>query len=136
MNNTEEKLEGCPFCGSEEYFEIVKEQRYAVRCRTCFADGPYADMTTKKKAIEAWNTRTHPKPLVLPEKKYIDGLEVFLEDSGPLHDQDCPCDDTCQCSYKIANDGADICCKFLKQFSIDEVEKLNAGPGIAGIKSC
>ena len=78
----------------------------------------------------------HPKPLVLPEKKYIDGLEVFLEASGPLHDQDCPCDDTCQCAYKIANDGADICCKFLKQFSIDEVEKLNAGPGIAGIKSC
>ena len=48
------KLKPCPFCGSEDVERNGRTIIY-VACRTCKTDGPIA--TTRKKAIELWNTR-------------------------------------------------------------------------------
>jgi hypothetical protein len=34
-----------------------------------------------------------------------DALKAYIEMYGPLHDEDCPADDTCACSLKWINDG-------------------------------
>ena len=59
-----EKLKPCPFCGGEamvanatrEYLSGKTEERFAINCISCGANG--GDKKTKEEAIEIWNRRT------------------------------------------------------------------------------
>jgi hypothetical protein len=41
-------------------------------------------------------------------------VETYAEMNGGVHDEDCPCDDTCDCSFKVVNDGVNSACRFLR----------------------
>jgi hypothetical protein len=43
-----------------------------------------------------------------------DGLERYVVDNGADHDDDCPCDDTCECSRKPINDAANSACRLIR----------------------
>jgi hypothetical protein len=47
------------------------------------------------------------------------GLHDYVVWNGPLHDDACPGDDTCACSLKPLNDGANEACRFLRSLAED-----------------
>jgi hypothetical protein len=45
------------------------------------------------------------------------GLLAYIEWHGPLHDDDCPEDDTCDCSQKRTNDAVNSAYRLIKAMS-------------------
>lgn len=45
------------------------------------------------------------------------GLTKYVVDNGAGHDDDCPADDTCECSQKFVNDAVNAACRVLNILS-------------------
>ncbi len=58
-------------------------------------------------------------------RKAWEGLIEYCTQSGPLHDDECPCDSTCDCGCKWMNDGANAACHLLCALA-DERDQLRA----------
>lgn len=54
-------------------------------------------------------------PTEHPSRAQIDLLYEYVADHAADHDDDCPEDDTCECSYKARNDAVNACCRFLRE---------------------
>lgn len=49
-----------------------------------------------------------------PHEEVAKALEAYVVWHGGIHDDECPGDDTCDCSGKWMNDGANAACKILR----------------------
>lgn len=47
-------------------------------------------------------------------ERMAEAVETYAEWCGGVHDDDCPQDDTCECSSKWVNDGVNSACRFLR----------------------
>lgn len=47
----------------------------------------------------------------LPLAELVKQLQLYVTDHGADHDEDCPEDDTCECSYKARNDAVNALCR-------------------------
>lgn len=45
----------------------------------------------------------------------LDNLKVYAEYNGPIHDKDCPGDDTCDCSYHDVNESVNKIIKAMQE---------------------
>lgn len=57
-----------------------------------------------------------------------DALEKYVEWHGGVHDEECPEDDTCDCSWKWVNDGVNAAVRYLRAASV----KCNCKGTMAG----
>jgi len=55
-----------------------------------------------------------------------DGLERYVVDHGADHDDDCPGDDTCDCSQKPINDAANAACHLIRSMAVTERDRTAA----------
>lgn len=61
-------------------------------------------------------------------------LKAYAEHFGGIHEDDCPCDDTCDCSGKAINDGVTLAVNLLDRIETLEQALLQYGkhkPGCA-----
>ena len=56
----------------------------------------------------------------------LEALVEYVAWHGPLHEDDCPCDDTCDCQFKRINAGVNLACRLLL-----DVEAPAEGPTLA-----
>lgn len=48
-------------------------------------------------------------------QQYAAALERYVEWHGAIHDEECPADDTCDCSSKWVNDGINRLVSYLRR---------------------
>jgi hypothetical protein len=58
-----------------------------------------------------------PAPVAGDVEALAKGLEAYVVGHGGLHDDDCPGDDTCECSWAPANDAANAACRYFAALS-------------------
>lgn len=58
----------------------------------------------------------------------IKALEQYLDWHGSIHDEDCPEDDTCDCSWKPVNDGVNVALTHLREAAKPVIPRRADGP--------
>jgi hypothetical protein len=56
-------------------------------------------------------TPPQAEPIVAVPLRWLALLPRYAEDMGALHDDDCPKDDTCDCSCRATNDAVNALCR-------------------------
>lgn len=54
-----------------------------------------------------------PVDVIVTPKEMAAALNVYIEFFGAVHDDGCPCDDTCDCGGKVVNDGINAAVRYL-----------------------
>lgn len=105
------------------FFNALSPEEHAAADRVIANENVLMDrfIADLESVLSAADLRASGYPLPLsrhrpsvPLAEMVKGLETFLVAVGSVHDEDCPRDDTCECSWKAANDGANAAYRYLE----------------------
>jgi hypothetical protein len=66
----------------------------------------------------------------------VKALQVYIEWVGALHDENCPEDDTCDCSCKPVNDGINAAVRYLEAKALADASLLRLREYVQHKKDC
>jgi Lar family restriction alleviation protein len=101
----DQKLKPCPFCGMEQYVELLLEDgHFMVQCINCQICGPSYMRETA--AVDAWNTRPIEDQLKQSQREQAGWRRPDVEEPATWGCPECGAEDwpkyrvSCACGYR------------------------------------